>query len=458
MLDYLKNKKIGIWGWGVAGKSVGRYLSKEPTIHLSVFDARELPQSEVALSETSLSEISLFSGTLHDFLDTNDFIFPSPGIDLRAYSRFSHKWLSELDLFSAAWHIASIGITGTIGKTSLTTLLSQTLAAAGVRNVTGGNIGVGLLDMLHEQKLVDYAVLELSSYQLERSTHYAPTIAILTNLYPNHLDRHGTLEEYFSAKYTLFAYQRDTQAALVPLELSEKFRERTERPLIFFSSAPPTSEQKKQLLPQDIVYYFDESNGIWRYKARQSEMLFSSTERVIPSLSYPTNWLIIIAALTALGKNREEIKKNLTETSFVLPQHRGELVMSKHGVEYYDDSKSTIFESTLAAVERLSDAPVILLLGGLSKGVDRIQLIPQLVGKVIFIACFGAEAPVLYAACVQQKIPASCNATLQEAFQSAHRQAKIGCRVLLSPAGTSFDLFKNYQERGEAFCALVKNL
>ena len=444
MLDYIKNKKIGIWGWGVAGKSVANYMIAHQA-KVSVFDSKQLPATEQA-----------FRGTLLEFLETQEYIFPSPGIDLRKYSNYRHKWLSELDLFAHEWHKPSIGITGTIGKTSLTHILTQLLTSTGKAIITGGNIGIGLLDLLRQQETTDCAVLELSSYQLERSTIYAPTIAILTNLYPNHLDRHGTIHDYFEAKYKLFAHQKDTQISIVPLELNSEFRKKTKRAFIFFSDHAPTKAEIQTLLPDDVLYYIQEQKNIICL-SKQSHTLDTLLEK-IPTLSYPTNWLIAVAVLRALGKNAAGIESLLQSSSILLPEHRGELVAIKNGREYYNDSKSTIFESTLAAVERLNDKPLILLLGGLSKGVDRTKRIPKLLGKVTFVACFGAEAQELFEACVKHGIPASCDASLPAAFESAHKQARTGYRILFSPAGTSFDLFKNYQERGEAFCLLVKNI
>ena len=453
MTDY-SAKKIGIWGWGVAGKSVALFILQKKAI-ISVFDAQELTQEDQDFLKKS--GISYDKTTaLADFLKKQDYIFPSPGIDLRPFAQYAKKWLSELDLFAQAWHKPSIAITGTAGKTSLTSLLSQLLVTYKLNIVTGGNIGVGLLDLLPDQDNLDYAVLELSSYQLERSTLYAPDYAILTNLYANHLDRHGSLEDYFQAKYNLFAYQNNKQKSILPLELYAEFRKKTNRAFILFAAYEPTEELKTKLSAQDKLYYLDAQKNIVFYYNKTITVCLPAEK--VPALSYKNNWVILYALLSSLGLSQEKIEFLLGHTSFELPAYRGELVAIKHDISYYNDSKSTLFESTLAAVEKFSGKPLILLLGGLSKGVDRTVLIPHLAKKVLFVSCFGKEAAMLYQACKKAGIQAGASQTLEEAFVLAQNQATKNMAILFSPAGSSFDLFKNYQERGAAFNLLVHSI
>ena len=453
MIDY-NGKKIGIWGWGVAGKSVALFLLKQHAV-LTVFDAQELTEADQDfLKQQGISYSA--SMLLEDFLEAQTYIFPSPGIDLRPYQNYTEKWLSELDLFAQAWHKPSIALTGTAGKTSLASLLAQALTAHGLKIALGGNIGIGLLDLLAEQENTDYAVLELSSYQLERSTRYAPDYELLTNFYANHLDRHGSIGHYFQAKLKLFAYQKSNQTTIIPLEFYKDLRKITSRPLICFALHEPSEDAVSELLPQDILYYSDE---------QKNSMVVTSTSRSIclhaeeiPALSYASNWMMVYAVLSALGISQQEIKKIISKTSFVLPAYRGELVAIKHGIAYYNDSKSTLFESTRTAVEKFSGKPLILMLGGLSKGVNRTPLISQLAGKVLFISCFGKESQELYQACLDAGIDAAASETLEKAVQEAQKKAPYGSSVLFSPAGSSFDLFKNYQHRGEAFNLLIDKI
>jgi UDP-N-acetylmuramoylalanine--D-glutamate ligase len=158
------------------------------------------------------------------FFSSCDYILVSTGIDIRAYyATYKEKWLNELDLFADDWKKPIIAITGTVGKTSTVSFLSALLQQHQYAIATGGNIGIATFDMLSTQKEMDYAVLEVSSFQLEHCASFAPDLAILTNFYPNHLDRHGSEQDYFDAKYNMFAHQNNHQKALIPFTLYEQF-------------------------------------------------------------------------------------------------------------------------------------------------------------------------------------------------------------------------------------------
>lgn len=450
---HLKDKKIGIWGWGVAGRSVGNYCAQHGA-QVTVFEKRELAFDErEALEASRIAYIK--ESSIEQFIEQQEFVFPSPGIDLRPYQQFEHKWLNELDLFCAAWKKPIIAITGTVGKTSTTELLTQILRGQDLKVAVGGNIGVGLLDLLPDQETADYAVLELSSYQLERSLHCAPDVAILTNMYPNHLDRHSSFEEYRDAKYRLFGKQKAGQIALLPLEQQERFySSEREQQVLFFSPERPTEQEIKRLRNNNCIYFFD-NQAVARTQNGITKTVVSATH--IPDISYKANWLMLIALLDSLGTEQHEIKE-LLAASYTIPQHRGELVAIKKQVEYYNDSKSTVFESTLASVKRLADKPLFLLLGGVSKGIDRTPLLGLLKPYIAELICFGAEAEYLAQAAKKHGIFSASYDTLQEAFQHATRRSLPGSRVLLSPAGASFDRFKSYQDRGTAFVKLVTDI
>jgi UDP-N-acetylmuramoylalanine--D-glutamate ligase len=450
-------KHIGIWGCGVAGASVTRYFL-EQSVTITVFEKRELTDQEISyFSSHGIKHAS--TTELEIFLQEADYIFPSPGIDLRPYQQYAHKWLNELDLFAQEWKKPIIAITGTVGKTSLTTLLSSILDYYGFTVATGGNIGVGLLDLLDQQESADYALLELSSYQLERSLYCAPDLAIITNIYPNHLDRHGSFAQYCAAKYRILEHQHQGQAALIPYAYLQDIRafiqqshpEKPQRNFLLCADTLPENYQQ-ELLPGDSLFTQDIQGNILAADIHKTTVLIPHAQ--IPTISFAANWILICAALHALGL---DFHAALT-APLALPAHRGELVALKKGVSYYNDSKSTLFEATLAAVERLQPAPIILLLGGVSKGVDRIARLPELAGKVAHVLCFGAEAHELAKACSAAQIPASAYPNLEEAFASSLKLVSDTYAVLFSPAGASFDLFKNYQERGNRFVELVNQL
>lgn len=452
--------KYGIWGLGVVGKSVLRFLSNKGH-ELSVMDARIPTDEEQAfLDKNAISYISQSNSI--QFFSSNDYIIPSPGIDVTPMAAVMNKLLPELDIFSAAWMKPLIAVTGSLGKTTTVAQLTAILQENGIVVATGGNIGTGMLDLLEQQDVADYALLELSSFQLEFSQAIRPDLAIITNLYPNHLDRHGSFEKYVEAKLQVIAHQRENQQALAPLELISDIQLLTDRPIHYFSMHDEsallqenTKSDLRRLLsllrPTDTLY-------TWR-KGQVMTLRGKSAETIatVPSdmPGYAQTWLTLIAACDLLGllKNQE-----FSLPRAAIPPHRLEKLPSAAPYIFYNDSKSTVIEATLAAVDHLQPAPIHLLLGGISKGVDRLKEIGRLKNKVASILCFGGEAAHLYAACLQEGIPASEHRSLEAAFQEVLRTAQQGDTILLSPSGASYDLYKNYQERGDHFKRLIEKM
>ena len=184
----IDNAKIGIWGYGLVGQSAARFLSSMGAF-IYIFDD--------TVKQSDFPPLS----SRQELLETTDMILPSPGIDVRPYhALYSGIWLSELDIFHAYFRKKIIAITGSVGKTSVTHGLNFVLQKAGMRTIAAGNIGLPCLSLISHQNEYDAVVLEVSSFQLEHCIQFAPDVAIWTNFYPNHLDRHGTMENYFLAK------------------------------------------------------------------------------------------------------------------------------------------------------------------------------------------------------------------------------------------------------------------
>lgn len=447
-------KTIGVWGLGVSGMSIVRYLL---TQHYRV----------IALEKNSVPNATFFAQNsvqiLRDpdqreqFFDACELIIPSPGIDLRPYPQILPKIVAEIDLFQEAWHKPIIGITGTLGKTSITHLLSLLLTKSGQKVATGGNIGIGMLDLITTQETSDCAVLELSSFQLEYATKIAPKLAILTNIFENHLDRHGSLTAYIAAKTNLFAQQNTTGLALAPLALADQIRADkrfTTRPFAWFSMTEPTAAEQKYIRDADTCYIATE-RGFERHTKNKNLLVLPTA--AIPAISFKQNWLVLTAACDLLGLNAQDLIAK-SGPDLAIPHNRVEFVTNLDGVDYFNDSKSTIMQATIAAVRGRAPQQVILLLGGLSKGVDRIPYLTELAGSVAHVICFGGEAEELAAGCARAKIPASAYQTLEPAVLAAKELAQPGACILFSPGGASFDLFRNYEERGAQFVHLVKKL
>jgi UDP-N-acetylmuramoylalanine--D-glutamate ligase len=436
------NKKIGIWGFGIVGKAALPYLKKSGAT-LTLFDRRPLNLEEQALANQWNATIE---SNLESFLSNNDLILPSPGVDLRAYQQYAHKWISELDIFATHFKKPIIAITGTVGKTSTTKLIAHLLQSAGKKVAMGGNVGIGILDLLATADTVDIAVVEVSSFQLELCKKFAPHIALWTNLYENHLDRHGTMADYQAAKAKIFAHQSVHDYSILPLNLAGVTRPKTKT--IYFSLERPKSAVS--LSSNGMLIYVDGQNIIKKTSAREEKIV--SLEQ-LNTTTFLENSIAAIATLLAAQVPTDSLVTAIN--NFSTQEHRLEKIAVDCPIDIYNDSKSTITQATVAAVKKLQGKPIILLVGGLSKGVDRSPLFEQLQSLVSRTICFGTEADNLHAASSAHHIPSTAVSTLEEAVALAFTYATPGDQILFSPAGSSYDLFKNFEDRGNRFKQLV---
>lgn len=446
----LTNKKIGIWGFGIVGKAALNYFTQQK-IATTIFDSKELSVQEKDLIAASQS--NLWQHDVTTFLQTHDLILPSPGIDLRIFNAYQKKFITELDILAHTTTKKVIAITGTVGKTSVTHLLASHMHNH-KKVITGGNIGTGMLELINRQDQAEIIILEVSSFQLEYNRYFAPDLALWTNFYPNHLDRHTTLNDYFDAKYKIIEYQNKNQQALIPLNLAEQIKSKKSNhagAIHYFSTQKPSSKQL-DFLSKDGSLFWLSSDALMQSNQNDTRLIMPLEQ--FPKSSFIENWIIIIAALAL-----QNIPLNsLSQNEITIPHHRIEKIAAHRGIDFYNDSKATIMESTQVAVEKLQGRSIILLLGGLSKGIDRSPALKQLKNKVKYLICFGSEAEILHKAAQKQDISSAYYATLEEAVEHAVKYAQAGDQVLLSPGGSSYDLFKNYEERGKRFKELISNL
>lgn len=448
------NKKIGIWGFGLVGASVLRFLDQFDLAHLEILHNKiiQLPQTRNT-SFTTLQD----SGAIDAFFMNNDYVIVSPGIPLHNYQAYQHKCISELDLFYAYNQIPTIAITGSLGKTSITHLLTNILQHQTINALAAGNIGYPMLNTLtphHTNTITSLIVLELSSFQLQQAKFFAPDIAIITNIYDNHLDHHKSMDEYTQAKCNIFTQQHPYQQALVPFELASQLSQKypNVHNFVFFCPTKP-AQDNIQLRANQALYYLDHTM-IYKVCNNVTSVIFDISN-ILP-ITFTTNLLIMIATL--------DIKKTLPESlshilnSLNLPDHRLQKIASKHGSNFYNDSKSTVWQATLQAVQAMNDnKPIKLFLGGLSKGANRKPLLQALADKKIYIYTFGKEAEQLGAMCKELNIPYACHETLKDSFDACILSINEPSNILFSPAGSSYDLFENYIDRGNNFAQLVEN-
>lgn len=515
LCDWGEMYKLGIIGFGIVGKSALLFLRKyhgtnqtngadasteamqevdtEQTFGvIEVWDKRPLePQEKELVRGYGATLVDSTEVDLQHFMQRQDFIVVSPGVDVSAYPHLQHKLLCELDFFATFFKKPTVAITGSVGKTTITRLLGLLIpslpvasslpllgscgalfAAQGkkqINAVVGGNVGIGMLDLVGLQPDLDAAVLELSSFQLDFNHSFGPSIAIWTNLYANHLDRHKTMANYFKAKSNLLKTQQPNHVGIVSYDLlaGEMHAHFVEfmpkyRGQLFVVATHRLSEQEILAVPREDFYllYHEKGTIIFEmYKQKYCLQRLLLVEDVhFPDITFLINWLQVAAGLYAIGLDLAQLPATLTaiSTEALLSNlaHRVRHFATIRGVDFYDDSKSTIAQSTLAAVQRLAatNRPITLIIGGLSKGVDRSWLMQALsnIKQVKRVFCFGPESA--------QFAGATACADLEQVVAAVHAVMQPDDIVLFSPSGTSFDFFKNYEHRGQVFEQLIKKL
>lgn len=401
--SYLVASAVGVWGYGMTGKSVVRFLL-DRGIKPVILDQRELTSAEAEyFSEHGLTYMRNES----EFLDRCDTIIPSPGIDIRDHVfSFGHKFVSELDLFAHYFAKKTIAVVGTLGKTTVATLAQRALKSAGIKAALAGNIGVGMIDLIEQQERYDCVVLELSSFQLEHIKKFIPSVVLWTNFYSNHLDRHGNITDYLKAK-------------------SQAIRD-SKTNLLFVNKALGITLNQDPIV---IDHHIE-----------------------LPDTGMKENWQLVASLLLHEGVSALETQRILlslgTDKSAI--EHRMEVFASFNQITVYNDSKSTIPEATSAALSKLDARSTILIIGGLSKGVCRRDFVYSL-SEVKKIICYGDESSQLYDWGKELGYHIDNCKSLDEVILSALASAEPHDTILFSPSGASFDLYKNYEERGRIF-------
>lgn len=430
-------KRVAVLGFGITGASVVRHLLRrgvEPVV-LDTRAARPGDNQEVEF---------LWDATHWPGLDV-DVAIVSPGLDLDsalvAEARSAGvELLSDIDLFFASVSEPVIAITGTNGKSTVTSLAGHLLSSAGISCGVGGNLGEAALDIIDPDH--QCYVLELSSFQLERSAEHAFHCATILNISEDHLDKHGDLAGYAAAK------QRICSAAAScvynradPLTLLAGCA----NPVSFGADAPPTA----------VDWGIREDAGE-RYFAHGDELICPTSQF---SLSGAHNEQNALAACAVVDGWFAANKISTALASFAGLAHRFEAVAQIAGVSYVDDSKATNLGATVAALGGMPAAnQVVLIAGGDAKGVDLSPLLSLLRGRVKQLVTLGQDGPQLMQLAAKADIPAVACSGMVEVVAAARGAASTGDTVLLSPACSSLDMFSGFAERGNQFAAAVRDL
>jgi len=436
-----------IVGLGATGMSCARYLAKTK-IPFAVTDSRDNPPLLEAFHK-QFSDVPLVTGGLDAaLLQKADTIVLSPGVALAepliaAQVKRGAKVIGDMELFAQTVDKPVIAITGTNAKSTVTTLVGQMAESAGYRVRVGGNLGTPVLDMLDDLSNVDLFVLELSSFQLETLHSMKPAVAAVLNITPDHMDRYPDFEAYQQTKHRVYqhcqsiVFNRDdllTDSAVSNLKYS------------FTLHTPKKNE----------FGLVEDGGEAWL--AYEDQCLLPANALPVLGRHHQANALASLAIGYAFGLPFEPMLRVLR--AFKGLPHRCQLVRTLNQVKWYNDSKGTNVGATEAAIQGLGkdiQGKLILIAGGAGKNADFSPLTESVKQYVRQAVLIGESAETL-ARIFKKHISVSRANTMGEAVQEAARLAKAGDVVLLSPACASFDMYRNYEHRGQVFMEIVKNL
>lgn len=433
-----------IAGLGRTGLSVARHLLARGWT-LSGTDTRDNPPELAALLKIA-PQMRISTGALDEaLLDDADCVVVSPGVPLQgpffATARaLGLEIVGDIELFARAKPGRVVGITGTNGKSTVTTLLARMAARAGLKVGAGGNLGPPALDLLDEAG-TELFVLELSSYQLETTASLELAAATVLNVTPDHLDRYASMADYAGAKARIFA-----RCATAVINLDD--------PLV--AAMPQPGQRTLSFSLRATIgadYSLQQHDSRW-WLARQQQTLLAIDDLKIGGLHNAANALAALALGEALGLPLPAMLEELK--MFPGLAHRAEWVADINGVRYINDSKGTNVGATLAAVAGF-EGPLVVIVGGDGKQQDFAPLRQAFAGKVRHAVLIGRDAPQLATALAGVCSIENCR-SLEEAVQACARSARAGETVLLSPACASLDMFRDYAHRGDVFTAAVRRL
>jgi len=462
-MENWSGKKVIVIGAARQGTALSRYLASKGA-QVILTDMHSLDDLPANLPDLEKLGIQLrLGGHPLELLEGADLVCVSGGVPLtipfiQAAMQRGIPLSNDSQIFLEACPAQVIGITGSSGKTTTTALVGLMaqkyfeMKQNGHRAWVGGNIGNPLIEQVDQIDEDDLVVLELSSFQLELMTR-SPQIAAILNITPNHLDRHGSMQAYIAAKSRILRFQHAGDVAILNRDDpgSWSLAEHLKSDLISFGFQNPDSKQNGTYIYKD---------AIWLQLGRESLKMLPLEWIQLPGRHNIANVLAACAIAAAASLALPAIQTAIEEFTGI--PHRLEFIRNINGADWYNDSIATAPERTMAAIEAF-EGPLVLLLGGRDKNLpwdDLAQLIHQRVRAVVL---FGEAAGLIEKALGAVKkgetlqVISRCN-TLEEAVQAAAKLAQRGDTVLLSPGCTSFDAFKDFEERGEYFRKLVNAL
>ena len=445
----LKGKKVLVVGLGKSGLAAALFLRHQGA-QVTVSDIRSA-ESLAKEIPALLEEGIMVEAGGHGLLTfrRQDLIVVSPGVpldtpELVQAKNFGRPVIGELELAARFLKGKILAITGSNGKTTTTVLAGEILKEAGFPTLVAGNIGLPVVGLIEESTDATWAVLEVSSFQLESTEEFHPAIAVILNITPDHLDRHGTFENYALAKERIFAAQDATDSVVLNADnpRAAEAAARSRAPVYWFSIEHPVKQGA----------WAQEGNVVYRSAPE------AAIETILPLIKIPLkgehnveNVLAAVCAARLAGAPAAAIARAIA--NFQAVEHRLEYVATINGVEFYNDSKATNVDATAKAVAAFRGG-IHLILGGKDKGSDYTTLSQLLRERVRAVYTIGSAAAKIESH-LRGVVPIQSCETLAKAVSAAGAAARPGDVVLLAPACSSFDQFENYEQRGHVFKQLV---
>lgn len=450
----LSGRKALVLGAARSGIASARFLADHGAT-VALYDRNPVEEwDEAAVSLKRTHKIGLISGDIPSWLlDQIDLVVISPGvptntIPARYVDRKDGEVIGEVELAYRFMKGRIVGVTGSNGKTTTTTLIGELLTKAGLATKVGGNIGTPLLTLAESSTDNMWTVVELSSFQLETTKSFRANVAICLNVTPNHLDRYDTFTDYAAAKHRIFLNQTADDVAILNAddEVTAGWANGLKANVVMFSVRNEL-EEGLFLRGRELVC---RANGVEKVLTTRDEIFLRGLHNV-------ENVLASLAAGLACGVSPESMRE--TVRNFKGVEHRIEFVDEIGGIQFYNDSKATSVDATLKALEALSDdeGKIVLILGGRGKNAPYSPLIPLIESSVRKLVVIGEDAANIVTQ-LGGHAEIEFADSLAVAVKSAFNAAERGDRILLAPACASFDMFRSFEERGRVFKEEVGNL
>jgi UDP-N-acetylmuramoylalanine--D-glutamate ligase len=448
----LKGKKVLVVGLGKSGMAAALFL-RHHGAKVTVSDVRSAEQLAKEIPALLEEGIMVEAGG-HGLLTfrRQDLIVVSPGVPLDTPELAQSQVLGlpvigELELAARFLKGKMLAVTGSNGKTTTTTLLGEILAAGGLSTLVGGNIGVPVITLIESSTDESWSVLEVSSFQLESTDEFHPAISVILNITPDHLDRYATFEDYARAKERIFAAQTAEDCLVLNADNARAAQaaSRAAARIYWFSAKHPVAQGA----------WVEDGNVVYR------PVEGAATEKIMPlrgihlkGAHNVENVLAAVVAARQAGVPTEAVRRAIEK--FKAVEHRLEYVVTRNGVEFYNDSKATNVDATAKAVASFPGG-IHLILGGKDKGFPYTVLAPLVHERVRAVYTIGVAAPKIESD-LYGVVPIHHCETLAKAVAAASAAAQPGEVVLFAPACSSYDQFDNYEQRGRVFKQLVKDL